>query len=66
MKHPVESDFDTSLTEAGVIVTFKRTSSIYSLYRLADTEVIARLASFLAPTRSTRGTDRRCGRLRRQ
>jgi len=43
MKHPVESDFDTSVTEAGVTVTFKPTSSIYSYYRLADTEDIARV-----------------------
>ena len=43
MKHPVESDFDTSVTEAGVTVTFKPTDSIYSFYRLADTDDIARL-----------------------
>jgi hypothetical protein len=43
MKHPVERDFDTSVTEAGVTVTFKPTNSIYSFYRLADTEDIARL-----------------------
>lgn len=43
MKHPVESHFDTSLTEAGVTVTFKPTSSIYSFYRLADTDDITRL-----------------------
>jgi hypothetical protein len=43
MKHPVESDFDTSVTEAGVTVTFKPTNSIYSFYRLADTGDIARL-----------------------
>ena len=43
MKHPVETDFDTSVTEAGVTVTFKPTNSIYSFYRLADTDDIARL-----------------------
>ena len=43
MKQPVESDFDTSVTEAGVTVTFKPTNSIYSFYRLADTDDIARL-----------------------
>ena len=43
MKHPVESDFDTSVTEAGVTVTFKPTNSIYGFYRLADTDDIARL-----------------------
>jgi len=43
MKHPVASDFDTSVTEAGVTVTFKPTNSIYSFYRLADTNDIARL-----------------------
>jgi hypothetical protein len=37
MKHPVRSDFDTAVTEAGVTVTFKPTNSIYSFYRLADT-----------------------------
>ncbi len=43
MKHPAERDFDTAATEAGVIVTFKPTNSIYSFYRLADTDDIARL-----------------------
>ena len=43
MKHPVESDFDTSVTEAGVTVIFKPTNSTYSFYRLADTDDIARL-----------------------
>jgi hypothetical protein len=43
MKHPVESDFNTSVIEAGVTVTFKPTNSIYSFYRLADTEDIAPL-----------------------
>ena len=44
MKHPVESDFDTSVTEAGVTITFKPTSSIYSFYRLADTDTLRALA----------------------
>jgi hypothetical protein len=43
MKHPVESDFGTSVTEGGVIITFKPTNSIYSFNRLADTHDIARL-----------------------
>lgn len=43
MKHPVKSDFDTSVTEAGATVIFKPTNSIYSYYRLADTDDIARL-----------------------
>jgi hypothetical protein len=43
MKHPVRSDFDTAVTESGVTVTFKPTNSIYSFYRLADTDEIARL-----------------------
>ena len=43
MKHPVRSDFDTAVTEAGVNVTFKPTNSIYSFYRLAGSEDIARL-----------------------
>jgi hypothetical protein len=38
MKHPVRSDFDTAVTEAGVTVTFKPTNSIYSFYRLAESE----------------------------
>ena len=43
MKHPVRSDFDTAVTEAGVTVTFKPTNSIYSFYRLAESEDVARL-----------------------
>ncbi len=43
MKHPDRNDFDTAVTEAGVTVTFKPTNSIYSFYRLAETEDIARL-----------------------
>jgi hypothetical protein len=43
MKHPVEADFHTSVAEGGVSVTFKPTSSVYSFYRLADTDDIARL-----------------------
>jgi hypothetical protein len=38
MKHPVKSDFDTAVTEAGVDVTFRPTNSIYIFYRLADSE----------------------------
>jgi hypothetical protein len=43
MKHPLRGDFDTAVTEAGVNVTFKPTNSIYSFYRLAESEDIARL-----------------------
>jgi hypothetical protein len=43
MKHPVRNDFDTTVTEAGVTVIFKPTSSIYSFYRLADGNDVARL-----------------------
>jgi hypothetical protein len=43
MKHPVRNDFDTAVTEAGVTVTFKPTNSIYSYYRLADGNDVARL-----------------------
>jgi hypothetical protein len=52
MKHPVRSDFDTVVTEAGVTVTFKPTNSIYSFYRLAESEDIARLGTVsLGPVR---------------
>jgi hypothetical protein len=44
MKHPVRGDFHTVVTEAGVTVTFKPTNSIYSFYRLADSEDVARLS----------------------
>ena len=43
MKHPVKSDFDSVVTAAAVTVTFRPTNSIYSFYRLADTDEIARL-----------------------
>jgi hypothetical protein len=43
MKHPVKSDFHIVVTEAGVSATFKPTNSIYSFYRLADTNIIASL-----------------------
>jgi hypothetical protein len=43
MKHPDKGDFDTAVTEAGVTVTFKPTHSIYTFYRLTDTNDIARL-----------------------
>jgi hypothetical protein len=42
MKHPDKGDFDTAVTEAGVTVTFKPTHSIYTFYRLTDTNDIAR------------------------
>jgi hypothetical protein len=43
MKHPLSSDFDTAVSGAGVTVTFKPTNSIYSFYRLADGNDVARL-----------------------
>jgi hypothetical protein len=43
MKHPVRSEFDTAVSEAGVTVTFKPTNSIYTFYRLADTNDFAPL-----------------------
>jgi hypothetical protein len=43
IKHPVRSDFDTAVTEAGVSVTFKPANSNYSFYRLAESEDVARL-----------------------
>jgi hypothetical protein len=43
MKHPSKSEFNTAVTEVGVTVTFTPTNSIYSFYRLADTNDIARL-----------------------
>jgi hypothetical protein len=43
MKHPVESDFHVTVLDAGVTVTFKPTNSVYSFYRLADSETVARL-----------------------
>ena len=43
MKHPVRSDFSTVVSEAGISVTFKPTNSIYSFYRLAESDDIARV-----------------------
>jgi hypothetical protein len=45
MKHPARNDFDTAVTEAGVTVTFKPTNSIYSFYRLGESDDVARLVS---------------------
>jgi hypothetical protein len=42
-KHPARSDFHTVVTEAGITVTFKPTNSIYSFYRLAGSNEIARI-----------------------
>ena len=42
MKHPARSDFDTAVTEAGVNVTFEAMNSLYSFYRLAESEDVAR------------------------
>ena len=59
MKHPVRSDFDIVVTDAFVRVTFKPTNSIYSFYRLADTNDIARLGpvSFVSVQHARRGTE---------
>ncbi len=45
MNHPVKSDFDIAVAEAGVTVTFKPTKSVFSFYRLADSDDIARLGA---------------------
>jgi hypothetical protein len=45
MNHPVRSDFATAVAEAGVTVTFKPTKTIFSFYRLADSDDIARLGA---------------------
>jgi hypothetical protein len=42
VKYPAETDFDVSIEESGVWVTFKPTASSYSFYRLADAEDIER------------------------
>jgi hypothetical protein len=59
MKHPVRSDFHSVVTEAGVSVTFKPTNSVYSFYRLADANDIARLGpvSFAGVQHAGRGTE---------
>ena len=59
MKHPVRSDFDIVVTEAFVRVTFKRTNSIYSFYRLIDANDIALLGpvSFVSVQHAGRGTE---------
>jgi hypothetical protein len=54
MKHPVESDFDTSVTEAGVTVVFKPTNSIYSFYRLMLAALVHEIRS---PLPDARGRD---------
>jgi len=58
MKHPVRSDFDTLVTDAGVSVTFKQTNSNYSFYRLTDPNNIARVGpvSFAGVQHAGRGT----------
>jgi hypothetical protein len=43
MRHPVRSDFDTAMTDAGVNVTFKPTNSIYSFHRLPESGDVTRL-----------------------
>ena len=57
MNHPVRNDFDTAVTEAGVTVTFKPTNSIYSFYRLAESEDIARLGLISLGRVPTHGTE---------
>src|SRR5260370_28598717 len=59
MKHPVRSDFHSVVTEAGVSVTFKPTNSVYSFYRLAEANDIARLGpvSFAGVQHAGRGTE---------
>jgi hypothetical protein len=57
MKHPVRGDFDTAVTEAGVNVTFKPTNSIYTFYRLAGSDGVARLGPVSFGTCPTRGTE---------
>ena len=44
MQHPARSDFASVVTEAGVSVTFKPTNSVYTFYRLAAGEDVARLS----------------------
>ena len=53
MKHPVRSDFNTAVTEAGVTVTFKPTNGVYTFYRLADGDAIARLGPASSGVRHT-------------
>ncbi len=45
MKHPVRSDFATAVAEAGVTVTFTPTNGVFSFYRLAGGDAIARLGA---------------------
>jgi hypothetical protein len=49
MKHPVRNDFDVAVSEAGVTVSFRPTRSIYSFYRPAGTDDIARLGHGYGP-----------------
>ena len=59
IKHPVKADFHTVVSKAGVNVTFKPTNSTYSFYKLADNNVIARLApvSFAGVQHAGRNTE---------
>lgn len=45
MNHPVRDDFTATVAEAGVTVTFKPTQTIFSFYRLAGGDDIARLGA---------------------
>jgi hypothetical protein len=48
MQHPTEADFDVQISGAGVVATFKPTKSVYTFYRLADPDDIARHGPILA------------------
>ena len=41
MKHPVETDFHTVVTAAGVSVKFKPTNSTYSFYKFGETGALS-------------------------
>ncbi len=59
IKHPLISDFDTVVTEAGVNVIFKPTNSTYIFHRCVDTNVTARLGpvSFVGVEHAGRDTE---------
>lgn len=42
MKHPIEKDFKVEKSDAAVVVTFEPTKSIYTFYRLANPDDIAK------------------------
>jgi hypothetical protein len=59
IKHPVRSDFQTVVTEAGVSVTFTPTNSVYSFSRRADAKYVGRLGylSFAGVLHAGHNTD---------